>query len=117
MEIVRDWTLSPPQKRALLASWASDARAVPDHPALRRLDDGRIVEIDDVLDALKALDRDLAGGALGDQNTTFIRRGHWSRLRRLWRRNDDDDDDNPPTAPAPVRPYRPMAGGALAAVA
>lgn len=55
-DIVDDATLSAAQKRAILASWASDARAVIDAPALRQLDNGDVVDIDTILDALKRLD-------------------------------------------------------------
>ena len=54
--VLNDATLTIDEKRRVLASEASDARAVADHPALRRLDDGRIVGIDDILDDLKKLD-------------------------------------------------------------
>jgi len=119
MDVVQDLALTTEDKRALLASWASDARAVQDHPGLRRLDDGRVVQIDDVLDALKALDSFRSANPHADENALpFIRRGHWSRLGRIWRKGShDDDDDNPPTAPAAVRPFRPITGGDLAAVA
>jgi hypothetical protein len=56
-EVVRDPSLTKAQKRAVLASWASDAHAVVDAPSLRRLDDGTTLEIDAILDALKQLDR------------------------------------------------------------
>lgn len=118
IDVVRDPSLTTDKKRALLASWASDARAVPDHPALRRLDDGRLVSIDDVLDALKAIDDPERSGPHADaKDGASILRGHWSRLRRLWRKGRDDDDDNPPTAPATLQLNRPNVGGALAAVA
>ena len=116
-DIVRDPSMTMQEKRSLLASWASDARAVPNSPALRRLDDGRLVNIDDILDALKALDRIKPTGSPFDQGTTSIRPGHWSRLGRLWRRGRDDDDDDPPPAPASVRPYQPVPSGSLLAAA
>ena len=48
-------------KRAILASWASDACAVENLPNWRRLPEtGALVALDDILDALQALD----GGAL-----------------------------------------------------
>jgi hypothetical protein len=46
------------EKRAILASWASDACAVEAAPALRRVPGGRLVTFDDVMDALRLLDRD-----------------------------------------------------------
>ncbi len=100
--VVRDPGMNVAEKRALLASWASDAHAVPDHPALRRLEDGRILEIDDILDALKQLDTLPAAGI--EPGVELYRRGHWSRLSRLWRRDNDDDDDDPLT-PAPAAPW------------
>jgi hypothetical protein len=49
--------LEPEVKRAILASWASDAAAVKDRPALRRLPKSRrVVAIDEILGALKTLD-------------------------------------------------------------
>ena len=118
-DVVRDRNMSTEDKRALLASWASDARAVPNCPALRRLDDGNLVLIDDVLNALKMLDGEPVASAHQDnlRNARFSR-GHWSRLARQWRRNrDDDDDDDPPTAPASMWPFYPISGGSLAAAA
>jgi len=49
--------LEPEVKRAILASWASDAAAVKNRPALRKLPKSkRAVPIDDILAALKTLD-------------------------------------------------------------
>jgi hypothetical protein len=56
-DVVADRTISTRQKRAILASWASDAAAVASNPALRELPGScRTVTIDDVLEALAALD-------------------------------------------------------------
>src|SRR5829696_3888999 len=56
-DVVADTTLSLSEKRAILASWASDAAAVASNPALRELaGTRRIVTIDEVLDALSMLD-------------------------------------------------------------
>jgi hypothetical protein len=103
--VVLDPTMTVDEKRSLLASWASDARAVPDHPALRRLDSGSAVEIDDILDALKQLDGPSATVATTSRNWSY-RKGYWSRIGRLWRRSMDDDDDDGPTSPARVAPRR-----------
>ena len=56
-DVTRHPTLEPEVKRAILASWASDAAVVPDKPALR-CPSGieRPVPVDDVLAALRALD-------------------------------------------------------------
>lgn len=119
LDIVRDPNMSTEAKRELLASWASDARAVPNCPALRRLDDGNLVLIDDVLDALKLLDsHPTAGAPRSGTGVASLRRGHWSRLARRWRGNrGDDDDDDPPTAPASIVPRHPFTGGTLAVAA
>jgi hypothetical protein len=56
-DVVADPTLSASEKRAILASWASDAAAVASNPALRELPGTlRPVSIDEVLEALSALD-------------------------------------------------------------
>jgi len=56
-EVVNDPDLSLNEKRAVLASWASDACAVEAAPALRKGPNGRTVEFDEVMDALRTLDR------------------------------------------------------------
>ena len=55
-QVLEDFRLTTPEKRAVLAAWASDANAVSHLPALRQLPDGSIVKLDDILRALKALD-------------------------------------------------------------
>jgi hypothetical protein len=56
-DVVADPTLSTGEKRAILASWASDAAAVASNPALRGIPGSRrLVRIDEVLEALSALD-------------------------------------------------------------
>jgi hypothetical protein len=58
MRVVDDPDLTLAEKRAILASWASDACAVEATPALRQPPGSpRRVEFDDVMDALRALDR------------------------------------------------------------
>ena len=61
-EVVHDPDLTLNEKRAILASWASDACAVEAAPALRQPPGGRAVTVDEVLEALCALDRGQAGG-------------------------------------------------------
>jgi hypothetical protein len=57
-DVVGDMTLSIGDKRAILASWASDAAAVASNPALRELPGSyRKVSIDEVLEALATLDQ------------------------------------------------------------
>lgn len=56
-DIARHPTLEPEVKRAILASWASDAAAVEGRPALRRPPGlKKPVPVDDVLAALRSLD-------------------------------------------------------------
>src|ERR1700743_1625533 len=54
--VLTNQALGKEEKREILASWLSDARAVPDAPAWRELDDGSFVRFDEVLAALKQLD-------------------------------------------------------------
>lgn len=57
-QVVNDPDLTLNEKRAILASWASDACAVEAAPALRRAPGGkRPVNVDDILEALRSLDR------------------------------------------------------------
>jgi len=57
-DVLADPALTLQEKRAILASWASDACAVEAAPALRCLPGGsRHVSFDDVMDALMELDR------------------------------------------------------------
>jgi hypothetical protein len=55
-DVVTDPTISIGEKRAILASWASDAAAVASSPALRELPGSPSVTIDEILEALSALD-------------------------------------------------------------
>lgn len=56
-DVLADATLSRAEKRAILASWASDAAAVTSNPALRAIPGWKApVSIDDILEALSSLD-------------------------------------------------------------
>ena len=56
-DVLKDPLLESAEKRAILASWASDASAVENHPALRwLLGTDEPVPLDDVLEALRRLD-------------------------------------------------------------
>lgn len=61
MDVVRDPDLTLNEKRAILASWASDACAVEAAPELRIAGSGRVVRWDDIMDALRTLDREADG--------------------------------------------------------
>jgi hypothetical protein len=63
IKVVEDPDLTLSEKRAILASWASDACAVEAAPALRRAPGtANPVEFDDVMDALRMLDQIAAPG-------------------------------------------------------
>lgn len=62
-DVARHPSLEPEVKRAILASLASDRSAVEDHPSLRKPPGAnRAVPIDDVLEAMRALDEDSGAG-------------------------------------------------------
>jgi hypothetical protein len=113
-DILAEATMSIEEKRALLASWASDAHAVPDMPMYRQLDDGSLVTVDEILRALKALDGANASRTPGRSDFSvwlapFNRRSK-GRFRRLMKTAaQPGDDDDPP--PSPVRARVPASGG------
>jgi hypothetical protein len=55
-EVLDHPELSHAERRAILASWASDARAVEGAHWMRCLDNGAVVTLAEVLDALRRLD-------------------------------------------------------------
>ena len=56
-DVLADATLSRAEKRAILASWASDAAAVTSCPSLQAIPGTKnVVSIDDILEALSSLD-------------------------------------------------------------
>jgi hypothetical protein len=61
MDVVRDPDLTLNEKRAILASWASDACSVEAAPELRFTTTGSLVRWDDIMDALRTLDRERGG--------------------------------------------------------
>jgi len=93
-DVVDDPNLTIADKRAILASWVSDARAVENAPTLRRIDSGAVVEVDAILEALRALDQ--SGGVV-------VR-----LLTRVARRRELDDEDPPPTPARSGIPPRPI---------
>lgn len=60
MEVVSDPDMTTQEKRAILASWASDACAVEASPDLRQPPGTSSVRFDDIIDALKRLDGEAA---------------------------------------------------------
>lgn len=89
-QVVGDPDLTLNEKRAILASWASDACAVEAAPALRQNPGGRAVPFDDIMKALRTLDRQHAAAAADAGRT---RRA--TRWRRLLRRDRNGRDGSP----------------------
>jgi hypothetical protein len=79
IDVVRDRDLTLNEKRALLAAWASDACAIEAAPELRINGAGNVVRFDDIMDALRLLDREAAKAHV---NVETLRRAR----RRLPRR-------------------------------
>ncbi len=61
LDVLRDPDLTLNEKRAILASWASDACALEAAPELRATTSGCVVRWDDIMDALRTLDREADG--------------------------------------------------------
>jgi hypothetical protein len=110
--------LSRAEKRALLASWASDVYAVENHPTLRRLDNGTVIPVERILSALKALDK--TPEAVEEFSARVLPWRSSSRRGAGWRRSGrffgPDGDNDPPPCPAAVPP-RPRAPGGVGATA
>jgi len=108
-EVLADTGLTPDEKRAVLASWASDACSIESAPALRRLESGAIVSLADILAALTALD-----GTDAARRATHRSGGGRRAIRLQTRRplprsiHRHDDDDDPPPSPAAARPWVPV---------
>jgi hypothetical protein len=95
-QVVDDPDLTLNEKRAILASWASDACAVEASPALRRPPGAsRSVRVDEILEALRSLDW-LANpdAARPPWRRHEVRRG-WFRGGLPGRRTREQDDSGP----------------------
>ncbi len=106
-EVLHSTELSEAEKREILASWASDAHAVPNLPAMRQLDSGAIVALDTVLEALRSLDGSKVTRPHAPLWGTPARRTRglpWHWRRSLYRRHRDGDDDPPPCPAAALPP-------------
>ena len=86
-EVVNDPDLTLNEKRAILASWASDACAIEAAPELRSAPNGPPVRFDDIMDALKMLDAAVSGG------TDRYRRA--ARRRAIFSRDRSGDQSGP----------------------
>lgn len=60
-EVLNDPDLSLNEKRAILASWASDACAIEAAPELRSNSRGAPARFDEIMEALRTLDRQVNG--------------------------------------------------------
>ena len=85
--VVNDPDLTLNEKRAILASWASDACAIEAAPSLRYAPGGKKpVRFDDVMEALRTLDKQARDGSSGDHYRRVVRR------RRILGRDRGRDD-------------------------
>ena len=80
-EVVNDPDLTLNEKRAILASWASDACAVEAAPSLR-VGPKAPVRFDDIMEALRTLDKQANG----------LKYRHSFGMRSKYRRGRPDDD-------------------------
>lgn len=90
-DVASDPDLTLNEKRAILASWASDACALEACPELREISSGRRVRFDEIMDALRALDREA---------------GRWLPSYRRLRRRQRLDDLRGRSAPGHGQPLQ-----------
>ena len=111
-DVTSDPKLTTAEKRAILASWISDARAVENAPSLRQLDSGAVVEVDAILQALVLLDQQAPDRRENGKRLHLSGRSR-SVISRWMKRispskGSNDNDDDPPPAPAGLGiPFRP----------
>ncbi len=74
-EVVNDPDLTLNEKRAILASWASDACAVEAAPELRSAPHSSAVRFDDIMEALRTLDKQANGHCY--QRAMYRGRNRW----------------------------------------
>jgi hypothetical protein len=87
--VVNDPDLTLNEKRAILASWASDACAIEAAPALRCAPGGKKpVRFDDVMEALRTLDKQAQHGDAAARYRRVLRRG------RLLNKRSNSPDGN-----------------------
>jgi hypothetical protein len=84
-DVVRDPDLTLNEKRAILASWASDACALEAAPELRETPGGARVRFDAIMECLRELDRQANAAMPGGVRSLRKR-----RLRGLLRRGGSD---------------------------
>jgi hypothetical protein len=89
LDVVGDPDLTLNEKHAILASWASDACAVEAAPELRQVPGGKMIRYDEVMDALRELDKQLLEKSRAGNDRRRLRR------RRIFARNVDDNNRGP----------------------
>jgi hypothetical protein len=95
-DVVADPDLTLNEKRAILASWASDACAVEAAPAWRRAPGSeRPVSVDAILEALRALDKSSAEPDVALRLRRHMRRRSIEAFRSLRHRAGDDSGNSP----------------------
>ena len=95
MDVVRDPDLALNEKRAMLASWASDCCAVEAAPELRVTAPGSLVAWDDIMDALRALDKEDIGKPLPHYKRVLAQKGIGLLGATMLRRRNRNDQGAP----------------------
>jgi hypothetical protein len=95
-DVVGDPDLTLTEKRAILASWASDACAVEAAPALRQAPGSeRPVSVDAILEALRELDKSSAEPDVAPRLRRDMRRRSIEEFRSLRHRVGDGSGNSP----------------------
>jgi hypothetical protein len=89
VDVVNDPDLTLSEKRAILASWASDACAIEAVPTLRKLPGSESVRFDDIIDALRELDRNGDGRPIPHYQRVLAERLPGVFGRKSSKRRDD----------------------------
>jgi hypothetical protein len=92
LDVVRDTDITVAEKRSALASWASDACAIESNPALRGTATGKVVNYDDIIDALQSLDAGQSADMAAYAFKRRQRRRRWSDWKDRRRGGPDDGD-------------------------
>ena len=104
-EVLADRSMNLSEKRALLASWLSDARAPESMPGLRVLDTGALVSVGTIAEALTSLDDRASSNesvtpAASNRRLPPPYRRRLPRWTRVFVRPPRDDNEDPPPRPA-----------------
>jgi hypothetical protein len=94
LDVVRDPDMTVAEKRAVLASWASDACAIATNPALQAATTGNAISYDDIIDALQSLDVDPSSNTVTYDFKRRQRRRRWTKWKDSGGRSDNGDVDS-----------------------